>query len=312
MFSKTEIELANKTSRTQYVGGSVGGSAVVPRLISDRYPTGISILDFGSGKYPLHTIRLREKGYNVTPYDFGNNLTKLHVQKALSRKYDLVFMSNVLNVQSSPKMIATTMNQIKDCMKKSGECILNYPTSPRKLGWSNSKMEKFLSKNFYVERIPAKTTVVWILKHPVIRTAKGTVIERSRKYGVGKQMGSNIYVHKSSKHILGGVINKIKSLMPKNLKYEVIKYNETTGNISFINSPDWNTADEPTVGTSILIKPTGVVNTTVQKSNPQIYHHKWLFVNDGYTGFNVEESKKRSIAWLKLPNVPSSILKPVW
>ena len=33
-------------------------------------------------------------------------------------------------------------------------------------------------------------------------------------------------------------------------------------------------------------------------SDPYIYHHKWLFVADDYDGFDVEESKARSGAWL--------------
>ena len=37
-----------------------------------------------------------------------------------------------------------------------------------------------------------------------------------------------------------------------------------------------------------------------------IYHHKWLFVDDDYKGFNVEESKRRLAAWLVLPDVNKS------
>ena len=40
-----------------------------------------------------------------------------------------------------------------------------------------------------------------------------------------------------------------------------------------------------------------------QKSSPQIYHRNWLFVNDDYSGFNVDDSKNRSIEWLKIPNI---------
>ena len=43
-----------------------------------------------------------------------------------------------------------------------------------------------------------------------------------------------------------------------------------------------------------------------QKSSPQIYHHKWLFVTDDYPGFDVEESKNRSRKWVSLPNIDYS------
>jgi hypothetical protein len=41
-------------------------------------------------------------------------------------------------------------------------------------------------------------------------------------------------------------------------------------------------------------------------NDPYIYHHKWLFVADDYDGFDVEESKARSDAWLALPEVDKS------
>ncbi len=41
-------------------------------------------------------------------------------------------------------------------------------------------------------------------------------------------------------------------------------------------------------------------------SDPYIYHHKWLFVPDDYTGFNVAESKARSEQWIALSGVDRS------
>ena len=38
-------------------------------------------------------------------------------------------------------------------------------------------------------------------------------------------------------------------------------------------------------------------------SDPFIYHHKWLFVKDDYDGFDVEESKTRSRAWMALTDI---------
>ena len=38
-------------------------------------------------------------------------------------------------------------------------------------------------------------------------------------------------------------------------------------------------------------------------ADPYIYHHKWLFVTDDYSGFNVEASKERSRLWLGLDGV---------
>ena len=33
------------------------------------------------------------------------------------------------------------------------------------------------------------------------------------------------------------------------------------------------------------------------KKNPQIWHHKWMWVKDDYSGFDVEKSKMRSELW---------------
>jgi hypothetical protein len=136
-----------------------------------------------------------------------------------------------------------------------------------------------------------------------IKTLKGSVIKRSPKYGVGKQMGSAIYVHKSAEDVLPPEdLNRAKQL-GGNPDYEVVKYDTKTGNVTFIGSPDWDTSDEPIVGDAVLVKLDGSVKLIKQKSSPQIYHHKWLFVRDNYTGFNIQDSMNRSRKWLSIPNV---------
>ena len=138
----------------------------------------------------------------------------------------------------------------------------------------------------------------------MVKTEKGTVIKKSPKYGVGKQVGSTIYLHKSvedklPKEILFTTKNKI----PNDFNYDIVKYDESNGNVTFISSPDWDISDEPIVGNAILIRGDGSERFIKQKESPQIYHHKWLFVNDNYNGFNSEDSKERSRKWLKIPNI---------
>ena len=60
---------------------------------------------------------------------------------------------------------------------------------------------------------------------------------------------------------------------------------------------------KPIVGDAILIRGDGTERFIKQKASPQIYHHKWLFVNDDYDGFNTEESIERSRRWLKVPDI---------
>lgn len=138
----------------------------------------------------------------------------------------------------------------------------------------------------------------------MVRTEKGTVIKKSHKYGVGKQVGNTIYLHKSVEDRLpNSVLDSAKDKLPDDFDYDIVKYDEGNGNVTFISSPDWNTSDEPIVGDAILIRGDGTERFIKQKASPQIYHHKWLFVNDDYDGFNTEESKERSISWLKVPNI---------
>jgi hypothetical protein len=137
-----------------------------------------------------------------------------------------------------------------------------------------------------------------------VQTEKGSVIKKSPKYGVGKQVGNTIYLHKSVEDRLPhNILNNIKDTLPTDFTYDIVKYDEKNGNITFISSPDWDTSEEPLVGDAILIRGDGSKRYMKQKSSPQIYHHKWLFVNDDYGGFNVKDSIERSEKWLKIPNI---------
>ena len=113
--------------------------------------------------------------------------------------------------------------------------------------------------------------------------------------GVGKKMRGNLYVHKSSEKVIPN-LNSFKSKLPKGYDYDVVKYNEKDKNVSFIKSPNWDSADEPMATTGLKVSDGKVKKLNIN----QIYHHKWLFVKDDYKGFNVDNSVKRSMAWLPL------------
>lgn len=138
MFTEKEIKEANKTSRSN--GASAINSdgtirAIVPNFILKNIKDyrDKTILDFGAGKDAIHTKWLRENGLNVIAYDFGENCIEgIHDENALDKRYDVIFASNVLNVQSSDVMMMETVYQIYNALKKGGIFIFNYPTSPRK------------------------------------------------------------------------------------------------------------------------------------------------------------------------------------
>ena len=125
---------ANKTARA---AGNVSNKALTPRYVMDNIPKTSSILDFGSGNKAPHTLMLRAKGFkNVTAYDFGTNLVKgVHDSKALNKKYDVVFASNVLNVQGNEDMLKSTLSSIAKSTKPDGQAIFNFPVEPRYGAW---------------------------------------------------------------------------------------------------------------------------------------------------------------------------------
>ena len=139
MPTENEIEIVNNTSRHSK---ALTQNAITPKYILEQFDPSISILDYGAGKKAVHTLSLREKGLNVTAYDIGQNTSNVHTTKALDKTYDLVFASNVINVQFSFNMLEYTLNQM---FKASKQYILfNYPLSPRKGAMKNVKSKQLI------------------------------------------------------------------------------------------------------------------------------------------------------------------------
>lgn len=147
-----EIKIAKATSRS--AGASAINKdgtirAVVPLFIEKNINKNKTILDFGAGKGATSTKYLLSKGFKATAYDLwcgdGDELLDKY---ALNRQYDVVFASNVLNVQSSKEMLLETLNQIKSVLKDDGEFICNFPISPRKMEMNGHEMEEVLTSIF--------------------------------------------------------------------------------------------------------------------------------------------------------------------
>ena len=134
----------------------------------------------------------------------------------------------------------------------------------------------------------------------ILRTQKGSIIKRSPKYGIGKQMGNVVYVQAAYEDMLPN-INHFKNILNGNyhdFNYNVIKYSPEV--VSFIYSPDFDSANEPRVEKFVTVRHDGACKAG--RSNT-IYHHKWLFVDDNYNGFDVKKSIQRSKDWLAIPNI---------
>jgi len=113
---------------------------------------------------------------------------------------------------------------------------------------------------------------------------------------IGKRIGDSIYAHRD--YILVAVDDWKPALVPylrdaqKTITrlcpehfYVVVKV-RSNGYVSFIASPDFDTAPEPISGDSCLVKPDGSVRFTPQASDPWVYHGKHLMVGTDYKGFD--------------------------
>lgn len=164
-----EIKIAKTTSRSAGASAIKDGKirAVVPLWVERNVDKSKTILDFGAGKGATSTKYLLSKGFDVVAYDLWvGNGDELLDKFALNRQYDIVFASNVLNVQSSLLMLFETLNQIKLVMGNNGEFICNYPQSPRKMDLKETDIEEILLSMFgFVERVGGtKSTPVWKVK----------------------------------------------------------------------------------------------------------------------------------------------------
>jgi hypothetical protein len=143
--TEEEIKAANRTGRAR---GSVGPKAVVPKYVQSVLRPGEKVLDFGSGPEAAHAERLRSLGHDVTAYDFGNNATGKTDPSALSRQYDTVYGSNVLNTSANIDTIDHTLNQMVDAVKDGGRLIVNFPPNPNDTGVTPVQFQRLLLNKF--------------------------------------------------------------------------------------------------------------------------------------------------------------------
>jgi len=121
------------------------------------------------------------------------------------------------------------------------------------------------------------------------------MMRRSRRLGVGKEIGGAIYIHRSYGRLIGADLRAAKRRLPKGLQFDVLKWRPAVRAVSFISCPTFDAEPEPAVGDVFFVPAEGKCRLfRASPSNPWVYHHKWLFVADDYKGFDVEESRQRS------------------
>jgi len=125
----------SKAGKSCRHSGAVGSKPTrVTRHLMDNYgPEVGKVLDFGSGKVPRQTELLRQAGFDVHATDLPeNHVIGVHATPRavyIDTAWDVVLVSNVLNVQASPDRAAELIaNLIR--VKKPRVIIFNLPNAP--------------------------------------------------------------------------------------------------------------------------------------------------------------------------------------
>ena len=166
MFTEEEVRIANATYRSN--GSSVFDKdgavrSVVARFVASSVNKEKKILDFGCGSEFIQGKYLRDLGFDVSGWDFGENKPQECVDK-LEKIYDVVYASNVLNVISSLSMLMETLDQIYSCLKDGGMFVANYPKSPRKMELSEQDLSDIIQSKFggNEHKISGSSSPMWI------------------------------------------------------------------------------------------------------------------------------------------------------
>lgn len=154
---------------------------------------------------------------------------------------------------------------------------------------------------------------------PPFKNAKGSVIKRGgsiagTKYDVGKVIGGKVYMHIDYIETLPSPEQARVALDASGLRAaRCLSYDPQTETYMFSESPDFDKANEPIPGKAVKVEMDGddVDKVFPAKTINQIWHHKWMWVDDNYNGFDVKASYEWSKTWAAKISNPSGS-KPVW
>lgn len=122
-----------------------------------------TVLDFGAGPYRRYTKQLARDNpaTQIDGYDLGDTYPT-------AGAYDLIFLSNVINVQRIEDELQALFQELWDLAGPHTYILINYPKEPRKLGLNIQDMrERLLSFGWIVTRhhdLSNTSTVIWGLE----------------------------------------------------------------------------------------------------------------------------------------------------
>ena len=123
----------NKDTRTKTYRKAFTPKALIPKLTREKLTESdrlfdVSILDFGCGMGFYIPNKWREEKIFCDGCDLSlpNIKTRLH-------SYDVIMVSNVINVQETQEQLEETIKQILSFCHDGTQIFWNYPKQPRKL-----------------------------------------------------------------------------------------------------------------------------------------------------------------------------------
>jgi len=130
-----------------------------------------------------------------------------------------------------------------------------------------------------------------------------------------KVIGNTKYLHRSALKVLSSEeytkVTEALKQVPKGFKAVVIAI--TKDSIRLTECPEWDKEFEPSVGDSFVVFDNGTNKLNkASKTNPQIYHRRYLFVLDDYQGFNTELDKSWVAKWERLNPDKNRMGRKLW
>lgn len=290
-------------------------------------------LDYGGGRFDTSTTHLRHLGVQNVVYDpFNRSEThNLATRLTIAQRNgaDTVTVNNVLNVLADDYALEHVVAQAANGLRDEGTAyFLIYEGdrsgrgAPTSKGFQrNAKTAEFLSwvaKSFDDITLAGNLITAYGPQHTepslfglssvrqaLMLKCRERNLMRYPRLGVGKWIGGSLYVHRSAEEAIPApLLAQARALIPA-VDYAVVKWTPANNALSFIESPDFLTVHEPIVGNAYRVA-SGEVRVTRQKANPQVYHHKWLFVRPDYAGFDVAASMLRSLQWTDYSTIDKS------
>ena len=96
------------------------------------------VLDFGCGKDNYWSNRLSAQEYSIDGYDLSID------EYMIEKKYSVILVSNVLNVQETEDQLEDTLDSIMRFAQSGTIIVWNYPSGPRKMSLDMDALHEYV------------------------------------------------------------------------------------------------------------------------------------------------------------------------